>query len=487
MSYLTSPADRDLVVKRLIERREHFGSLTRSEVAKAAASCGVSQSTMYRWITAGSALPQARPNYKLTETELDAFYLTAGDSANAHVMLTRTEGVKPPSLSTYRRAINRELSEAEIAGARHGARAVAQNQIALRGKSYRRNERWEADHKQLEVEVIPPGHTQPSRPWVTWAIDAGSRFITGWSISLQPTHGEVLAMIRLGVESKPERGPLHGVPETLVWDNGHEFTANAVAQCAQMIGSYPFTLFPHRPEDKPYIERLNQSVEVELIKSLPFYTEGPRKRDGTLYGSPAGRLSLEAFVVAFGEWVDYYNFERPHDGLDGLTPLEAWKADPTPLRTLADADLRRLTLKRMDKKVSHDGGVHVDRRAFTAPELNRFTGRTVEVGMIPHDYSRAEIFVDDVWLCTATPTSSQSPEQVAEHLRTRRAEAAKVRRRLRRKDRHNKQRFAAMTPDDPKPRLLPADPSVTLPDKHRDVMGFGDQIGTVERPGANDA
>lgn len=44
-----------------------------------------------------------------------------------------------------------------------------------------------------------------------------------------------------------------------------------------------------------------------------------------------------------------------------------------------------------------------------------------------------------------------------------------------------------MTPDDPKPRLMPADPSVTLPEKHRDVMGFGDQIGSVERPGANDA
>lgn len=335
--------------------------------------------------------------------------------------------------------------------------------------------------------MIAPGHTQPTIPWVTWVVDVASRYIAGWAISLRPTRGEVLSVIRLGVESKPERGPLHGVPQVLVWDNGLEFTASAVAQCAQMIGSYPFALFPFSPEKKPMIERLNQTVEVELLKSLPFYTEGPRKKDGTLYGGPAGRLSLETFVVAFGEWVDFYNFERPHSGVDGLTPLEAWKGDPTPLRTLADADLRRLTLERKMKVVSHDGGVHVDRRVFTAPELIRFTRRKVEVGMIPHDYSRAEIFVDDTWLCTATPTTSQSPEQVAEHLRTRRAEAARVSKRLRHKDRHNQQRFAAMTADEPKPRLLPADPSVTLPEKHRDVMGFGDQIGTVERPGVNDA
>lgn len=112
MNTLTSPGDRDLVVKRLIERRKHFGELTRSEVAKAAASCGVSQSTMYRWLIAGTALPRTRSNYKLTETDLDAFFLASGDSANAYGLLKRSDGPSPPSLSTYRRAIMRELSEA---------------------------------------------------------------------------------------------------------------------------------------------------------------------------------------------------------------------------------------------------------------------------------------------------------------------------------------------------------------------------------------
>ncbi|MGB1583905.1 MAG: Mu transposase C-terminal domain-containing protein [Solirubrobacterales bacterium] len=486
MTDLTSTEERDLVIKRLLERREHFGELTRNEVAKAAMSCGVSQSTMYKWLIAGKSPSRKRPNYQLNENDIDAFYLASGDAANAFVMLNRSPGPTPPSLSTYRRAIRRELSEAEIAGARHGARAVRQKQIALHGKTYRRNERWEADHKRLEIEVIPPGHTQPSIPWVTWLIDVGTRYIGGWAISLRPTRGEVLSIIRQGVESRPEKGPLHGVPDTIVWDNGLEFTAKAVAQCAQMLGSYPFAVFPYSPEKKPMIERVNQTVEVELLKSLPFYTEGPRKKDGTLYGGPAGRISLQRFVLEFREWVDYYNFERPHSGIGGQSPLEAWKADPTPLRTVSEADLHRLTLERQLKVVSHDGGVHVNTHVFTHPKLSRFTGRKVEVGMLPHDYSLAEIFVADEWLCTATPTGKQSPEQVAAHQAEQKVERAKITKRIRRADRIEEARFAGMTPDDPTPRLLPPRKPIKLPDKHRDIMGFGDEIGTVDREGLDD-
>ena len=38
-------------------------------------------------------------------------------------------------------------------------------------------------------------------------------------------------------------------------------------------------------------------------------------------------LTLERFVVLFVDWVAEYNMRRPHDGLGGRTPLDAWMSD----------------------------------------------------------------------------------------------------------------------------------------------------------------
>lgn len=469
-------------MQRLLERKEHFGTLTNGEVGEAARTCGVDRATIYRWLIAGRVVERERRTYSLTEDDKLAFFRARGDVANAHKLLKREVGEGTPSMSTYRRAIDREFDEGTKAAAKYGAAGRAQRRIALRDRIYRRNERWELDHSQLEVEVIGISIKTPARPWITWLIDAGTRYVGGWAISLNPTRGEVLCVIRQGVEDRPERGPFHGVPDVIVWDNGLEFTANAVSQCAQMLGAYATVAYPYSPERKPKIERINQSLERELLAMLPYYVRGPRKKDNSLYGPAEGRLSLRQLVDEVATWIEHYNFERPHSGIGNKTPHDAWTKDPTPLRTVPEDQLRRFTLERRLVTVSHDGGVTINRRSFTAPALNAHTRRKVEVGLMPHDYSRAEIFVDDKWLCTATPTTELTAEQVLDNKREIKRLDLESGKLIRRHNRLLRERYAPLTADERELRVLPPDPALkpNAP-RRRDVLGFGAEIGTVEK------
>lgn len=468
-------------MRRLLEKRATARGVGRGEMAAAARICGVSESQLYRWLQKGSATRAKHDHYELTDADLFAYFTCRGDVANAFRML-QSDGNAPPSLTTFRRAINRDLDSGTRAAAKHGAAARAQHRVALRSKQFVRNERWEGDHVTLDIEVIGPRSNKPQRPYLTWLIDCGTRHLLGWAVSLRPTRGEVLAAIRASVQSDPNRGPAHGVPLVMVWDNGLEFTASAVTEAAIMIGSYAAPTFPYSPEKKPKIERVNGTIQRELLATLPYYTKGPLGRDRQLYG-PAERLPLEILVDEIGRWIDHYNLERPHSALDGRTPAEAWAADPTPIRTIPDEDLRRFTLERRKVKVSHDGGVTIDRRSFTAPQLHGLVKETVEVGAMPHDYSRVEVYLDDEWLCTATPTDSLTPAQVEAHHAMRKQLDAKSARERRRVSR-SRPRLAPMTADERETRELPIDPAAAHPAGEvaptKDILGFGDEIGTVE-------
>src|SRR5260370_595224 len=105
---------------------------------------------------------------------------------------------------------------------------------------------------------------------------------------------------------------------------------------------------------KGKVERIHRTIDQTLLCGLPGFTGGPRDAAGRLYGplddrfaarlraagDPVTPVPIEAFAGLFGQWADWYNNERPHDGLDGRTPLQAWQEDPGPLHRLSPDRLR---------------------------------------------------------------------------------------------------------------------------------------------------
>lgn len=434
---------------------------------------------MYRWLAAGAPRRKQRQHHVLTDAESTAFFRARGDVAAAHRALIRSQATPVPSLSTYERAIKREFDASTRAAARHGLLGRDQNRIVLKTPVRRRNERWEGDHTMLEIHVIAPGSTNPIRPWITWLIDVGTRAIMGWGISAgAPNRGTVLAAIRSAVERDGEK-PFCGVPNELLWDNGLEFTSNAVTEAAALLGAVARTTAPYSPSQKPFVERLNWTLEVELISKLPHYVGGPRRADGSLEDPPEGILSLRELAHQIDSWVDHYNNDRPHQGIGGRTPAEQWLADPSPIREIASEAARHFTLERFERTVRRDGGIHVDSIAYIAEELYGYEGERVEVGRIPFDATRIEIFTDGRWLCTATPTALVSVEQARKLRDAAKQRDARLMLERRRLAKEKRVRIGTLTSDALDPRLLPPTSTDPVSQKRRDVFGFGEEIGGV--------
>lgn len=454
MVQVSSNDGREQVLRHLLESRRLYGAPLPGDVMRAAQVCGVSRATIYRWLRKESASRISRPSYSPSEEDKVAVFTACGNLKLAYE-IRRIAQADVPSFSTFRRGILEALDAATLAAAKHGVPGRDAVRMTLMDRSYRRNERWEGDHTQLEVVIVADHREQPVRPWLTWIIDAGSRYVVAWAISTErPTRGTVLATIRVGVLHEPNRGPVHGRPEMLVWDNGLEFTANAVTEAGARLGSQTINTYPYSPSKKPKIERINQSIERELLQRLPHYTRGPKQKDGSSYFAPSDYLTLDQLVHEVDQWILNYNQKRGHSSLGGKTPEASWLSDPTPVVAVPATQVHHFTLEHLERKVRRDGGVHVDGVAYTSPELLGLEGKTVGVGRIPYDKSCVEIFRHEEWICSASPTASLNAAQVDEFLSTRNSknmDAARLRRKATRQA-----RIAPLTASEPNPRLLTA-------------------------------
>ncbi len=136
-------------------------------------------------------------------------------------------------------------------------------------------------------------------------------------------------------------------------------------------------------------------------------------------------MPIEAFAGLFAQWADWYNNERPHDGLDGRTPLQAWREDTGPLHRISADRLRHLLLASGERIIGKDG-IRFSSLAYIAPELQGRGGQRVQIRYMPHDDRSIEVYLGGTHLCTAYPAQRLSAEQTEAFLEN----AARERKRL---------------------------------------------------------
>ena len=430
---------RRAVVERLVVLRGH-GPIPTTMVREAARAAGVSERTVWRWLRDGTYAPRPRGAYRLSDEARELFFVLRGNVAAVHRELTG-RATRAPSPRTLERAIARELSPGLRAYAAHGAGGWRERVVYLRHEAPHRAAAYEADHKELAIEVLAPRAVRPRRPWATVFVDQYSRLIVGWALSLRPTAAEVLAALRMAVAADPERG-FGGVPTVLRWDGGLEFAAGAIGEAATALGCLAARTDAYSPWQKGKIERLNRTLEQELISTLPRWTNGPRAADGTLLGPRP--MTLERFVGVFADWVEHYNRERRHRALGGMTPLARWQSDPTPVTTKPPEQLRWMLLAGEPRRVLKDG-IHFAGLVYFADALCGLVGASVEVRAMPHDRRTIEIYRDGGWLATARPQATLTGADRERALEHRRAQAQAAAREARRRERRARVRLAPIT------------------------------------------
>jgi putative transposase len=478
---------REALVARLSALRDD-GRLTSAIVRAAARSAGVHERTVWRWLAAGGYEPVRRAGWRTTPTAMEALYRCAGRPAAAWRLL-RDEGVEVPSRTVFCDALKRDLSPAERAYARHGEDGRRRYSVYRRWEPAARNEVWETDHAQLDINVLPPRGRRLIRPWLTVIEDGFSRLVMGWALSLQPTSAEVLVAIREAIVIDPERGPWGGVPELIRFDGGREFLAHAVVRAAAELGCAALPAAPYSPHQKGKIERLHRTIGEGLIATLPRYTGGPRRADGKLYAQPAP-LTLPQLQARLREFIDAYNTKHEHASLGRLTPAQKWATSAAPLDIVEPGRLRWMLMADQTRRVLKDG-IHFDGAIFIAPELTRIGGRTVEVRYMPHDLRLIEVFTEDGWLCTAYPQDELTREQAEAVIRQRREAVREMGRRKAAASRKARTRIAPLTATGAIRDITPiistrpkGDPALEnqRTDKALRVLGLADRLNTTIPP-----
>lgn len=156
----------------------------------------------------------------------------------------------------------------------------------------------------------------PSRPDEVWSADFmsdtlynGVRFRT-FNV-LDDFNREALAieidtslpsqrLVRVFEQLKAERG----LPNVLRTDNGPEFLGEAFVSWCEANDILIDYIEPGKPNQNAYIERFNRSYREEVLDTWLF-------------------RNLDEVRELTWAWMLEYNEERDHDGLGGLTPVEA--------------------------------------------------------------------------------------------------------------------------------------------------------------------
>lgn len=94
-----------------------------------------------------------------------------------------------------------------------------------------------------------------------------------------------------------------GYPKQIRVDNGPEFTSSEFTEWAKQHDIYVDFIKPGSPYQNGYIERFNRTYREDVLDLYLF-------------------SNLDEVRQETDRWIQLYNYERPHDGLNDMTPIE---------------------------------------------------------------------------------------------------------------------------------------------------------------------
>jgi putative transposase len=315
-----------------------------------------------------------------------------------------------PAISTVRRRIN-ALDIRERFAVRLGRTAAKEQfkQYEKGPEAERPGERVEFDHTKLDLIVIDEEDNLPlGRLTLTDCLDVRTRYPQGFYAGFEPPsyysleecmHHAILPKTGLREKWGLEHDWIaHGIPFTMVSDNGREFIGKDLSDACQNLDIVLEQMPIKKHFFKGKIERLFRSVTF-LVHGLPGTTfSNPQDRgDYDSVGQACLYLcDVEKILTRF--FVDIYA-ERLHKGI-GAVPARRWErhlADGFNPRLPESAEKLLILLGHTDWRTIQHYGVDFECIRYNSPDLgylrNQLKGRKTKIKVHPGDMSR--IFVQD--------------------------------------------------------------------------------------------
>lgn len=344
---------REGIIRPLLE-----GVRSDAHVQSVAKSASVSGRTIYRWLhsydqdglrgllpdTARRGAP-GKPRLedqreKVLSDAITKHYLRRTRPSQRHAFaaisaMFREQGLAPPGFHTFRARIA-QMDAAKRSAARDGTQQARRHHVS-RGAFPDGTHALQTiliDHTPLDIQLVDDTDRTRviGRPYLTLAMDAHTRMVFGYYLSLDPPSYLSVAMCLLqGVMPKDaivrrfelaQPWPIHGLPESVHTDNGKDFRSKHLERFAEQ---YEITL-AFRPVRTPHygglIERVIGTVN-RFVHPLPGTTKSSVAAKGD-YDSEDGAMftidEIEEFIAR--RIVEFYHPDL-HREL-GKSPLAAW-------------------------------------------------------------------------------------------------------------------------------------------------------------------
>ncbi|GAA3797490.1 Mu transposase C-terminal domain-containing protein [Streptomyces coacervatus] len=439
---------------------EAAGTLTPEDLSTVAEAHGRSTKSVQRWMQRardndGRYQRKQREATEVTPRMEEELIRWCGNIATAHRTL-EDDGAMPLSYSAFHRAVTRAYPPSFLAGLRDGEKA--RRRYDLHGSNRdrgRRNDAWEADHKEADVWVNVDGTAR--KPWLTLFVNCSNSGICGWAVTPHtPSSQAIIVAIHHALQRGGHYGPFGGIPKLVRVDRGADFLSKAVAQTMGALAVRRVELPPRRPDLKPYVESLNKAFKDMLFRGMPGYTHCPTPDPAAKPKPPPleGLLTFEQFTTEIRKFVHRWNHEHRIRSLGNRTPLQAWKDDRTVIHDLPPGALHRsLPLVRRTFTIT-DTGLDWNRRDYLETWMRDHIGTHVRLRHLPGHYNTVEVYNADTdqYIGTARWTNAAAPHLIKRVKEDNAADAARLKEALERRPRIVKDRYAATTtPAPPQP------------------------------------
>ncbi|KOG54412.1 hypothetical protein ADK76_23365 [Streptomyces griseoflavus] len=353
--------------------------------------------TVWRWLAEAEAYqrlgPKTRARFEITEDLQDLFAYYRGNVTRVHEELERnaeSSGQQVVSLTTLRRAFQRDLAPALRAALREGIPAADAYHPHFQRPAKHRNEVWEGDHKQAPVDVVLPDG-RLVRPWVTWFVDTGTGVILGYAVTPVSAHrGSVLAALRASLLREAPYGPAGGRPTAVRIDRGADFLSKTVTAAFAVIDVRVRVV--KKPHLKGSVERTNATSVTRFFADLPRYTKAQKLDHKRRTGESDPPLTFDGLVTLLDRYIRQHNTEYVRKAT-GMTRMQAWEADTAPLRDVPADVLHQFMLESDGRgRLVTSKGIEIAGRHYTGPCISGRKGERMRVFWMPHHDDTIEVY-----------------------------------------------------------------------------------------------
>ncbi|MBU2991892.1 DDE-type integrase/transposase/recombinase [Octadecabacter sp. B2R22] len=247
---------------------------------------------------------------------------------------------------------------------------------------------------------------------LTAAICCATRCIVGMVLSPNPGSEAAVQLLQMITTNKGAWSDavgaltpwdMHGTPELIVFDGGAAFKSQRFRMAVNDLGVMWEMAMNGVPENRGTIERVFGTFATDFAPRLSGHTFNSIVEKGDADPEARAALNLDDFTFALIRWVTDIYHNTPHGGLNGETPVKAWRrlSQEYGVPSSPDMEMMRLCFGQERQYVLDKEGITILGVRYQSDALQEYRRRKdpheVDVRWHPKDIGTISVRIGKAW------------------------------------------------------------------------------------------